>query len=321
MASLSVPTRFFFFLLLLFFQLLPLFHFSSGKGIPEKDQRFQYHNGTLLHGKTSINLIWYGKFNTNQRAIISDFVSSLCKSTFFKVGQAQPSVSSWWKAIEKYYQMESKKKKKDAIVLQEGKQILDENYSMGRTLSILQILQLAARGEQKDAINVVLTSSDVTVEGFCRSRCGIHGTSESKTAGEHHNKFTYIWVGNPASQCPGVCAWPFHQPVYGPKGTPLVPPNNDVGMDGVVINLASLLAATATNPFADGFFQGPAEAPLEAASACPGVFGKGAYPGYAGKLLVDPKTGASYNAYGINGKKYLLPALFDPSTNSCWTLV
>ncbi|PPD81523.1 hypothetical protein GOBAR_DD21556 [Gossypium barbadense] len=60
---------------------------------------------------------------------------------------------------------------------------------------------------------------------------------------------------------------------------------------------------------------------LEASSACPGIYGKGAYPGYAGNLLVDPTTGASYNAHGNNGRKYLLPALYDPSTSSCSTLV
>ncbi|KAL5069839.1 hypothetical protein RYX36_020726 [Vicia faba] len=93
------------------------------------------------------------------------------------------------------------------------------------------------------------------------------------------------------------------------------------GLDGMVINLASLLAGTATNPFGNRYFKGPSEAPLKAASACPGVYGKGAYPGYAGDLLVDSTTGASYNAHGDNGRKYLLPALYDPSTASCSTIV
>ncbi|KAK3014568.1 hypothetical protein RJ639_008900 [Escallonia herrerae] len=98
-------------------------------------------------------------------------------------------------------------------------------------------------------------------------------------------------------------------------------PNGDVGMDGMVVNIASLLAATVTNPFGKGYFQGPAEEPLEAASACPGVYGKGAYPGYAGELLIDSTTRASYNALGSNGRKYLLPALFDPNTSQCATVV
>jgi hypothetical protein len=112
-----------------------------------------------------------------------------------------------------------------------------------------------------------------------------------------------------------------HQPVYGPQSTPLAPPNGDVGMDGLVINVASMVAGAVTNPFGDGFYQGDRAAPLEAATACPGVYGKGAYPGYAGQLLVDSATGASYNANGERGRKYLLPALFDPATSACSTLV
>ncbi|KAJ6307147.1 hypothetical protein OIU78_022265 [Salix suchowensis] len=111
-------------------------------------------------------------------------------------------------------------------------------------------------------------------------------------------------------------------PIYGPRDAPLVAPNNDVGLDGMVINLASLLAGTATNPFENGYFQGPKEAPLEAASACPGVYAKGAYPGLCfGDLLVDSTTGASYNAHGVHGRKYVLPALFDPSTSTCSPLI
>ena len=146
------------------------------------------------------------------------------------------------------------------------------------------------------------------------SRCGTHASNaKARTA--------YVWVGNSATQCPGQCAWPFHQPVYGPQTPALVPPSGDVGMDGMVMNIASMVAGVVTNPFGDGFYQGPKEAPLEAATACPGVYGSGAYPGYAGNLAVDPATGASYNANGAHGRKYLLPALFDPATSTCSTLV
>ncbi|GAV90617.1 Phi_1 domain-containing protein [Cephalotus follicularis] len=271
---------------------------------------FQYHNGPLLSGKTPINLIWYGNFKPSQRAILTDFITSLSSSTPATV---QPSVATWWKTTEKYYQLA---KKNPSLALLVNSQILDENYSLGKSLATQQIIQLASKGAQKDAINVVLTSADVAVEGFCSSRCGTHGSASASG-----NEFAYIWVGNSATQCPGQCAWPFHQPIYGPQSPPLVAPNNDVGLDGMVINLASLLAGTATNPFGNGYYQGPKEAPLEAASACPGVYAKGAYPGYAGDLLVDPTTGASYNAHGVNGRKYLLPALFDPSTSTCSTLV
>ncbi|KAI8005200.1 Protein EXORDIUM [Camellia lanceoleosa] len=147
------------------------------------------------------------------------------------------------------------------------------------------------------------------------SRCGTHGSAKTSQIKGRNYKFPYIWIGNSVTQCPGQCAWPFHQPLYGPQTPPLVAPNNDVGLDGMLINLASLLAGTVTNPFGNGYYQGSAGAPLEAASACPGIYGKGAYPGYPGNLLVDPTTGASYNANGENGRKYLLPALYDPTTS------
>jgi len=295
--------------LLSLFLFISLLHLSSAaRKLTQNDQqlKFQYHKGPLLTGKISINLIWYGKFNPSQRAIISDFITSISSLTI----KPQPSVATWWKLTDKYYHLSNSQN----LVLTTGSHILDENYSFGKSLTNDQIVTLASKGPQANSINVVLTSADVTVDGFCSSKCGTHSSSMD-------HKFSYVWVGNSETQCPGQCAWPFHQPIYGPQSPPLVAPNNDVGLDGMVINVASLLAGAVTNPFGNGYYQGPKEAPLEAASACTGVYGKGAYPGYAGNLLVDPTSGASYNANGVNGRKYLLPALFDPTTSVCSTLV
>ncbi|XP_028757029.1 protein EXORDIUM [Neltuma alba] len=272
--------------------------------------KFQYHKGPLLSGPISVHLIWYGKFSPSQRAIVSDFITSLSSSN---PSATQPSVAAWWKTIQKFYNPK--------VSLSLASQVLDDSYSMGKSLTTQQVAKLASKGGQKDAINVVLTAADVAVDGFCSSQCGTHGTSVGAPLRGKKHKTAYIWVGNSQTQCPGQCTWPFHQPIYGPQNPPLVAPNNDVGLDGMVINVASLLAGTVTNPFGNGFFQGPKEAPLEAASACTGVYGKGAYPGYAGNLLVDSVTGASYNANGVNSRKYLLPALYDPTTSSCSTLV
>ncbi|XP_048129660.1 protein PHOSPHATE-INDUCED 1-like isoform X1 [Rhodamnia argentea] len=279
-----------------------------------------YHNGPLLSGKISVNLIWYGGFKPSQRTIVSDFVASLSSDS--SVSQAPPSVSQWWKTVDKYYHLSSSKKQTPSLTLSLGRQVLDEGYSLGKSLNSKHLVELASRGEQRNAVNIVLTASDVVVEGFCMSRCGSHGSAvvPGKVNGRR-SKFAYIWVGNSETQCPGQCAWPFHQPLYGPQSPPLVAPNGDVGIDGMVINLAGLLAGTATNPFSNGYYQGEAGASLEAASACTGIYANGAYPGYAGNLLVDEATGASYNAHGVNGRKYLVPALYDPSTSSCSTMV
>ncbi|RRT58620.1 hypothetical protein B296_00005710 [Ensete ventricosum] len=280
--------------------------------VEQRPLAMTYHKGVLLTGPLSVNLIFYGKFTASQKAIVSDFFASL--SLVPHKDAVEPSVATWWNTLAKYYATSRTPLPK----LKLGKQIVDAAYSIGKSLRDADIAKLAARGAPRNAINVVLTAEDVTVDRFCMSRCGSHAASpRSKDGG----RFAYVWVGNSAAQCPGQCAWPFHQPIYGPQTPPLVAPNGDVGVDGMVINLASMLAGAATNPFGDGFFQGPKEAPLEAATACPGVYAKGAYPGYPGDLPVDSVTGASYNAHGAHSRKYLVPALFDPLTSTCSTLV
>ncbi|KAM7470625.1 hypothetical protein LguiA_008808 [Lonicera macranthoides] len=260
----------------------------------------KYHNGNFLKGNITVDLIWYGKFTPTQRSIIVDFLHSLNSR-----GASLPSAASWWRTTEKYM--------KSSCTLVVGNQALDENYSLGKSLKNYHITYLASKKASSNAVKVILTAKDVTVDGFCRSRCGSHGSTVTRSP--------YVWVGNPESFCPGYCAWPFHQPIYGPQSQPLVAPNGDVGVDGMVINLATVLAGAVTNPFNNGYFQGPVTAPLEAVSACTGVFGSGAYPGYAGNVLVDKTSGGSYNAHGVNGRKYLLPAMWDPQISACSTLV
>ncbi|KAL6605936.1 hypothetical protein ACP70R_041589 [Stipagrostis hirtigluma subsp. patula] len=280
-----------------------------------------YHNGAVLTGDIPVSILWYGRFTTAQKAVVSDFLLSL--STAPGEGPA-PSVSQWWGNINRLYLSKAvavgkngaNGGGKNARVVLAG-QVSDEGCSLGNHLRLSQLPALAARARPtKGGVALVLTAQDVAVEGFCMSRCATHGA-----VGAARARTAYAWVGNPATQCPGQCAWPFHQPVYGPQAPPLVPPNGDVGMDGAVISVAAVLAGAVTNPFGDGFYQGDRGAALEAATACPGVYGKGAYPGYAGELLVDRATGASYNAHGAHGRKYLLPALIDPATSACSTLV
>ncbi|CAN6202053.1 unnamed protein product [Urochloa humidicola] len=269
------------------------------------------HGGALLTGNLTVNLLFYGRFAPSQRAIVADFVRSL--SAAAPRNAPGPSVASWWRTTSLY--------RGGGARVALGRQVLDERMSLGRgPLWPANITSLArAAGHHRGAVTAVLTAADVAVSPFCVSRCGAHGGDR---AGAHGRaRYAYLWAGNPERQCPGQCAWPFHQPPYGPQAPPLVPPNGDVGVDGMVISLAALLAGTVTNPYGDGYYQGDAGAGLEAATACAGIFGSGAYPGYPGKLLVDPATGGSYNAVGLGGRKYLLPALWDPTTSQCKTLV
>ncbi|XP_010452934.1 PREDICTED: protein EXORDIUM-like 4 [Camelina sativa] len=259
---------------------------STAALVEQKPRR----GGIPLKGSVTLNLVWYGKFTPTQRSVIVDFIRSIGSPAVAK----GPSVASWWKTTEKYKQGVS-----NLVV---GKQLLLENYPIGKSLKSPYLRALSSKLNVGGArsITVVLTAKDVAVEGFCMNRCGTHGSRASGA---------YVWVGNSETQCPGYCAWPFHQPIYGPQSPPLVAPNGDVGVDGMIINLATLLVNTVTNPS------------QEAVAACTGVFGSGAYPGYAGRVLVDKTSGASYNALGLAGRKYLLPAMWDPQTSTCKTLV
>ncbi|XP_030455059.1 protein EXORDIUM-like 2 [Syzygium oleosum] len=271
-----------------------------------------YHKGQLLKGNVTVNLLWYGRFSPRQLSIVAEFFRSLSSPA-----KPSPSVASWWSTTAAYAGGPAH------IVL--GKQLVDGEYSRGKALKNQDIVSLSAKLASAkpsggNAVNFVLTSSDVGVEDFCMNSCGLHGWSTTAPGGKGA-KFTYAWVGNSVSQCPGQCAWPFHQPIYGPQMPPLVAPSGDIGVDGMIINLATVLAGTVTNPFDTGYFQGPSDVPLEAVTACTGIFGAGAFPGYPGVVLVDKTNGASYNAIGLGGRKFLLPAMWNPKTSTCKTAV
>ncbi|KAG9158431.1 hypothetical protein Leryth_013178 [Lithospermum erythrorhizon] len=271
---------------------------SNGALVKQKPLLLKYHNGSLLKGTITINLIWYGNFTPSQRSIIVDFLQSLNAQH-----AVEPSAARWWRTTEKYKGGGTSK-----VVV--GTQLIDESYSIGKYLKNVHIVKLATKGGTlNETINVVLTAKDVYVDGF-GSRCGTHGSTRGWT------RVAYAWVGNSETQCPGQCAWPFYKPIYGPQGPPLVAPNGDVGVDGMIINLATVLAGTVTNPFNNGTGNGP----VGGCSACLGYLA-GAYPGYTGQVLLDKVSGASYNAHGINGRKFLLPAMWDPRSSACSTLV
>lgn len=275
-----------------------------------------YHNGPLLAGSPALNvyIVWYGTFTPVQKAIVTDFLAS-----FQQPGaDVHPSVASWWKLTSGY--KDNKNNAPAAAVKLAGQ--VDNNYSLGKTLKqadmeTLVVNSLATLPADPASIYFVLTAADVKVEGFCMNTCASHSFTSSSPASKNY-MLLYSWVGYSGTECPGQCAWPYALPQYGPQGAKaLVAPNADAGMDGMVINMASMLAGTVTNPFNNGYYQGDAMAPLEAATACTGIYGAGAFPGNPGQLVVDPITSASYNAQGTGIRKYLLPALWDPVTMTC----
>nr|XP_048323000.1 protein EXORDIUM-like 2 [Ziziphus jujuba var. spinosa] len=167
----------------------------------------------------------------------------------------------------------------------------DQNRGLRETYTDLEVLTLSRRvsvrieEEQSEA-------KDVIVERFCMGSCGFHDSIILSTK----SKVVVAHVGDLSLQCPGLCAWPYAVPAYGPPGQALVALNG-VGTDGLVTGSAS-------NPFNNGYYQGDALAPLEAVTACPGIFGAGTYPGFPGNLVVDRISKASFNAFGLMAENF-----------------
>ena len=302
----------------------PMFSTNDGSS-PMSSVTLSYHNGPLLTGTLKVHIILYGLFSTSQKSIINGFLDSLNTSG---IPRSMPSVrDTWWNIIASNYA-----DKRNASVpksIQRGIQHFDHRSSRGTSLSRADIrsyvlsklkskhLPWPTTGVDK-RLYILLTGHNVVVERFCRSSCGYHDFVPSSKATKYRS-IPFAWVGNPRFQCPGACAWPFAIPEIGPPGPPLRPPNGDVGIDGMIINLASVLAGAATNPFGTGYYQGDPTLPLEAATTCAGAFGPNSYPGYPGRLLRDNTTKASFNTYGARGRKFLLPALWNPHKHACTT--
>ncbi|XP_024372265.1 protein PHOSPHATE-INDUCED 1 [Physcomitrium patens] len=280
-----------------------------------------YHDGPILAGKggvLKVHVIYYGAFAPGQKATISDFLQSFSAP---KATAGHPTVAGWW-AITKGYTDGSKVPVAQTVV--PGSVYEDAAYSLGKSLQQADVEKLVTSSLGKGlvldpaGVYVVLTSADVNVQGFCSSQCGTHLYTFPSAATQSH-VLPYAWVGNAEKLCAGYCAWPYAKPLKGtgPDVPPLKAPSGDVGVDGMIINIASLLVGAATNPYATAYFQGDATDPLEAAGACGGIYGSGAYPGYAGQLLSNPTTGSSFNVYGVNGREFLVPWVFNPVTQKC----
>lgn len=289
-----------------------------------------------------LHITFYGDFSALEQNTLKSFLASLSaashsppkslrlslKSVLEPPSGAlfSPTVAKWWSLTRGYTDLEGKGVSQTVIIKHET----FDDYSLGKVLSHSDISSLAigsARaassaeddgGMMARSIHVILTAADVAVEGFCMHSCGQHSYTTAASEGGRVGKVAYAWVGNAKEQCPGYCAWPFARAEYGPQGgePPLKAPN-EVGVDGMIINLAKVLVGAATNPYGDAYYQGEASYGVEAGGACTGAFGEGAYPGYPGHVLREADTSASYNAEGLKGGKFLVPWIWNPATLAC----
>lgn len=260
-----------------------------------------HHGGRLLTGNLNVGILWYGPIPKAQKKAILSFLRSLNMKTPEPDAANQPQVSSWWNIVESYGAAAGN----NNIPVKVINQVFDPNYSYGKVLikDFIKPLLPKATGGNKNTLALIIASKGVTVQDMCAGSCAQHGLIENQP---------YVAVGNPEEECP-ACAWPF-LPSKGKTGAIMKPPNGNVGADAMVKLLAGGLAGAVTNPFGDGFFANAHGGDiLEATSKCPDdLFA-------TTKVSVDLKTGGAFNAVGDKGTKFLLPAIWNPKTSSCWT--
>ncbi|KAJ7565871.1 hypothetical protein O6H91_02G078700 [Diphasiastrum complanatum] len=280
-----------------------------------------YHNGPILHGVNdtiSLYVIFYGSFKSSQMKILRKFFQSF---GFPNHHIRVPTVAKWWEITRGF---KSKDGATVARFLHLAKEIHDHRYSLGKNLNDSGIETLVVNSlkhfpTDPEGIYLVLTAHDVLVPGFCVQSCGEHFYTNRPTATKG-KRLLYAWIGNAITQCPSFCDWPYAPPPFpisGPFGKPLIAPNGDVGIDGMVISIADSISSIATDPFGTGYYEGVPGDYLEAAGACQGAFGPNSFPGYPGDLLIDHKTHASFNVYGAQNTEFLVPMLWNPSTETC----
>ncbi|CAM8935112.1 unnamed protein product [Rhodiola kirilowii] len=272
-----------------------------------------YHNGPVLTGNINLAILWYGRFDLVEKERIFSFIESLNHNGQIDL---EPSISSWWKVVESYQSavLGAAPKKSSRIKIHVVSQVNVTNYFSGHDIDtphFPRLLQLATNGTH-NVIPVIFASKDVRVNGICTAACYVHGF-------QRETKKSYLVIANPELMCPEKCAWPYHRGAMALQGFTLQPQSGDIGADAMLIQFASGLVNVITDPMQTGFVRGDNGKPLQVSNACKTIFGSGAFPGFTGKIRLDPRTGGVFNAHGKNGAKFLLPALWNPLSSSCWT--
>jgi hypothetical protein len=107
--------------------------------IPPPSDQLTDHHGGVLSGDIRVTTLWYGSFTSAQKSIVYDFLLSLTTAP----SAATPSVEQWWGTIDQLY-LSSAAASGTRVLLDARAEASDEAYSLGKSLTLAQIEQLAA---------------------------------------------------------------------------------------------------------------------------------------------------------------------------------
>lgn len=193
----------------------------------------------------SVYIIFYGNWSVYQKYLVRNFIDSLEPARASAANEH--TVENWWKITTAYYHNAQNQSVTNQVVL---KGIYSDNYSrapLGTAVDPLQnsdIMKIVV-GSLKQSfgtpdnrgVYLVLTSPDVYVNSFCTSACGYHSSFRYNNL-----VIAYAHVGNAETQCPIQCTYKYMNFMW-------IPPNGDLGVDGMMTWLGHELTEVATNPF------------------------------------------------------------------------
>ena len=214
---------------------------ASGDLIPQVTSmggNVKYHGGPVMTSPINVYLIWYGNWGASNKAILTDLVSNIGSSPYWKMNTA--------------YTQSDNKTVSNTVSL--AGQVRMTSEPAGNPLydhSFISIVGDAINGKNIDAgdtklpldangMYFVLTTPDVKERsGYCATAgyCGFHshgmvGTTQVK----------YAFVGDPSTQCPANCL------------AQNTSPNGSAGVDTMASNMVNHLNSLATDPVGDGWW-------------------------------------------------------------------
>lgn len=212
----------------------------------------QYGGGPVMISENHVYVIWYGDWSANQKTIeiISDFISNLGNSEWFKIN------SAYYQEIDENSnkipdQLFSKTK---TLLFVNSKLFLSKSifvdYTLGKKLTEqnIETIVVSSIFEGKfpldyNGIYLVITSQDVDQTykqyySFCSDYCGWHNFSPF-----NKGYIKYSFIGDPA-KCDYGCSMKEQYLNHNLSFSP----NKDWSADGMVSVIAHELAEAVTDP-------------------------------------------------------------------------
>jgi len=272
-----------------------------------EQRNLSYNGGPVVSGAVDVYFVFYGNWSDAD----SKATTTLLMDFTDNIGQ-----SSWFSTL-KYYtdshgQGVTGPLKTNAAVIDnfsqhQGQSDNSTEYYLSGNDSYIKIItdlttstQHLGSGIDSHGIYVILTSEEVSLNGFCSEWCGYNSWTDT---------FLYAVIGHPA-RCPDACVPPLNHN----QST-----NGNVYADAMINTLAHEYIDILTDPIGNGYRVTGSQTDEVADFCMPPTASQEEWWGTSGTELHKTDSGAYFNvALGPNGEyKYLIQSIWSPKEQKC----